>query len=172
MQLFMRRPNLDNLPELPPLPDGYSLREYHVGDEKPLANLLALTFEDAAWTSKKVRATFIDAPDVEKMLVIDYEGVPIATASARLLPDAYPNSGYVHYVAADPAHKGQRLGYIVTLAVLHEFRRLGCKDAVLETDDFRLPAIKTYLNLGFVPEHRHETHPQRWTDINHKLFRA
>jgi len=170
MQLFMRRPNLDDLPELPVLPGGYLLREYQEGDETPLADLLALTFEDASWTPEKVRSTFIDAPDVEKMMVIAYRGVPIATASARLLPKLYPNSGYVHYVAADPEHKGQRLGYIVTLAALHEFLGLGCQDAVLETDDFRSPAIKTYLHLGFAPEHRHETHPQRWAAIHQRLF--
>jgi mycothiol synthase len=171
-QLFMRRPNLDDLPEIPPLPPDYTLREYQPGDLEPLAALMQKAFEDPQWTPKKVRAALIDAPDVKQTFVIDYRGTPVATASARLLPEQYPGSGYVHFVAADPAHKGQRLGYIVTLAVLHEFVRLGCNDAVLETDDFRLPAIKTYQNLGFAPENRHESHPERWAETIARLLAA
>ncbi|HZP80664.1 MAG TPA: GNAT family N-acetyltransferase [Chthonomonadaceae bacterium] len=171
-QLFMRRPNLDDLPEIPPLPPGYTLREYQPGDLEPLAALMQKAFEDPQWTPEKVRKTLIDAPDVKKTFIIDYQGKPVATASARLLPEQYPGSGYVHFVAADPEHKGQRLGYIVSLAVLHEFVRLGCQDAVLETDDFRLPAIKTYQNLGFEPEHRHESHPERWAETLARLLAA
>ena len=85
------------------------------------------------------------------------------------LPDAYPDSGYLHWVGASPDYAGKRLGYAVTLAVLEEFVRLGCKDAVLETDDARLPAIRTYLNLGFLPTHRHETHAERWSAIEQNL---
>ncbi len=171
-QLLMRRPNLDALPEIPPLPPGYVLREYQPGDLEPLAALMRIAFEDPQWTPEKLREALIDAPDVKKTFVIVYEGVPVATASARLLPDRFPGSGYVHWVAADPAHKGQRLGYIVTLAVLHEFVRLGCRDAVLETDDNRLAAIKTYQNLGFVPENTHESHPERWAEIIARLLAA
>ncbi|HZO90601.1 MAG TPA: GNAT family N-acetyltransferase [Chthonomonadaceae bacterium] len=171
-QLLMRRPNLDDLPPIPPLPPGYTLREYQPGDLEGLAALMRKAFEDPQWTPEKVRQALINAPDVVKTFVIDYQGIPVATASARLLPDQYPGSGYVHWVAADPDHRGQRLGYAVTLAVLHEFVRRGCKDAVLETDDHRLAAIKTYQNLGFVPEHRHESHPERWAEIIARLLAA
>lgn len=169
MQLFMRRPNLDDLPAIPHLPDGYTLRERREGDDEALAALLALTFEDANWSAERVRQEFVDSSHVQKMFVIDYNGVPVATASAALRPEAYPDSGYVHYVAAHPEHGGKRLGYIASLAVLHEFVRLGCRDAVLETDDFRLPAVRTYLNLGFIPETRHESHPARWAAVEANL---
>jgi mycothiol synthase len=53
----------------------------------------------------------------------------------------------------------------VSLAALHEFVRLSCADAVLETDDFRVPAIKVYLSLGFRPEYRHATHEPRWAAL-------
>jgi mycothiol synthase len=164
-QLFMRRPNLDNLPDLPALPEGCALRDLREDDLESLAALMRLAFEDESWTAEKARKTFLEDKTVQRTFLIDYQGVPIATASARLLPEQFPGSGYVHWVAADPAHKGKRLGYIITLATLHEFVRMGCKDAVLETDDHRKPAIITYHRLGFVPEHRHETHPQRWQII-------
>jgi mycothiol synthase len=106
-----------------------------------------------------------------KTIVRDRERRPASSPRprARLLPDAYPGSGYVHWVGADPAHRGKRLGYLASLATLHEFVRLGCKDAVLETDDFRLPAIKVYFKLGFAPEYRHATHAPRWLRLAPQL---
>jgi mycothiol synthase len=75
----------------------------------------------------------------------------------------------VHYVAAAPDHAGKKLGYLASLATLYEFVRLKCKMAVLDTDDYRLPAIKTYLNLGFMPYHRDDTHEARWTAVDAAL---
>ena len=40
---------------------------------------------------------------------------------------------------------------------------------MLDTDDFRLPAIKNYLNLGFVPVYAGESHLLRWQSIFKKL---
>jgi mycothiol synthase len=58
---------------------------------------------------------------------------------------------------------------MASLATLHAFRKLRCKDAVLHTDDFRLPAIKVYLELGFCPEYAHATHAPRWSRLSSSL---
>jgi len=171
-QLLMRRPNLDALPPIPPLPQGYTLRTYQAGDLEPLAELMHGAFDDPEWTSEKVREALVEAPDVKTIYIIDYQGKPVATASVRLIPDRFPGSGYVHWVAVAPDHRGNKLGYIVSLATLHEFARLGCKDAVLETDDQRLPAIKTYQSLGFKAVHVHESHLLRWAQIAEMLAAA
>jgi mycothiol synthase len=107
--------------------------------------------------------------DVKKTFVIESDGEIVATASARLLPEAYPGAGYVHYVAASPHHAGKKLGYLVSLATLHEFVQMNCQSAVLDTDDFRLPAVKTYLNLGFAPHHSDDSHAQRWATVDASL---
>ena len=171
-QLLMRRHNLEGLPPMTELPAGYTLREYREGDEDPLANVLRAAFADENWTPAQFRAKLVDAPDVTKTFVITEGARPVATTSVRLLPDRFPGSGYVHWVAVDPAFQGQRLGYILVLAALHEFARMGCKDAVLETDDNRLAAIKTYQNLGFQPEHRDPPHMDRWAKVAADLLAA
>ena len=171
-QLLMRRPRLDDLPPIPPLPPGFTLRTFEPQDLEPLAALLQRAFEDPNWTPEKVRQTLVDAPDVMKIYVIDHEGRPVATASARLVPDRFPGSGYLHWVGVDPEYRGQRLGAIVSLAVLHEFARMGCQDAVLETDDHRLAAIKIYQEMGFEPVHTDESHILRWAKIASDLLAA
>jgi len=171
-QLLMRRHNLSDLPPIPELPPGYELREYREGDLPGLAMLLKSAFTDKGWSEDQVRQKLVDAPDVKKTYVIADGDNIIATTSARVLPERFPGSGYVHWVAVHPDRQGQRLGYAITLAVLHEFARMGLKDAVLETDDNRLAAIKTYQNLGFEPEHRNKLHIDRWAKVAADLLAA
>ncbi|HOQ30035.1 MAG TPA: GNAT family N-acetyltransferase, partial [Armatimonadota bacterium] len=64
-----------------------------------------------------------------------------------------------------PAHQGHRLAFHVCLAVLRYMRDRGFQETYLLTDDFRLPAIKTYLRLGFEPEIADPSHPARWQRI-------
>ena len=41
--------------------------------------------------------------------------------------------------------------------------------AQLKTDDFRLPAIKTYLNIGFKPDLSTDDYKERWEKIYENL---
>ncbi len=123
------------------------------------------------WTEARARRNLTEAPDVEAVYVVANSDGLVATASARKAPGGPPNEGYLHWVGADPAHRGRGLGRLVSLRVLHHFRDGGCTTAVLETDDPRLPAIRTYLALGFVPEDIHTTHPERWTAVFEQLGR-
>lgn len=170
-QLLMRRPDLTGLPVLPKLSD-LALRPARPGDEETLAALLRTAFDDDGWTAASVRPKLLDAADVNATYVITDRDIVVATASARLLPEAFPGAGYVHMVAARSDYAGRRLGYTVSLAVLLEFVLLGCQEAVLETDDPRLPAIKTYFRLGFLPVLRDESHRARWAAVESALQNA
>ncbi len=88
--LFMRRLNLDDLPPLPDLPPGFVLREYRDSDMDALSALMRQAFTDEQWTSERLRRILIDAPDVKKVFIVDFGGKPVASASARVLPEDYP----------------------------------------------------------------------------------
>lgn len=169
-RLCMRRPWLDDLPEAPSLPAGATLRAYQPADCHALAALLTRAFGET-WDEARVLRDLAEASDVERVYVVAQgEGV-LATASARMVPERYPGSGYVHWVAADPAVQGRGLGTLVTLRVLQHFRMAGLKDAVLETNDFRLAAIRSYLRLGFVPEYEEAEDRLRWARVLPRLMR-
>ncbi len=158
----MRRPDLDNLPEIV-LPEGYELRPFQPGDGPSASATLSLAFEDE-WTEERVLRDLAENACVRTMFVVVTDGQVVSTASAAEM-ESHPGSGYVHFVGTHPEHTGKRLGYMATLATLHEFRRLGYPDAVLNTDDHRLPAIRTYMNLGFNMEATDPTHFMRWLTI-------
>jgi mycothiol synthase len=166
----MRLPELSDLPPAPPYESCYALRAAVPADHGQLAELLSEAFGDR-WDAKRVAAEFSPGNGVEATyLVVSPAGVA-ATAAARRLPDRYPEAGYLHYVGARPSERGRRLGEVVTRRVLVHFADSGLSQTVLETDDFRLPAVRTYLRLGFVPEPRAAGDAVRWSKVLRNLTR-
>ena len=87
-------------------------------------------------------------PDGLFLVTHEDTGAPAATAAAMRLSDA---EGELGWVVSDPDHRGRRLGRWVCAAVVKRFLECGNCSISLRTDDFRLPAIRVYLELGFVP---------------------
>ncbi len=167
--ILMRRPDLDELPELE-LPANFSIRLALPDEVGALASLLTRAFE-VTWDEDLVRRRLTEAPDVEAVYVVVRDGALVATASARVVPEEYPGSGYLHWVGADPDYQGKGLGRIAVLRVLIHFREAGLRDAVLETQERRLAPLRTYLRLGFAPEYREADDQLRWSRVFPRLVR-
>ncbi|MDP9350535.1 MAG: hypothetical protein M3P51_03195 [Chloroflexota bacterium] len=62
---------------------------------------------------------------------------------------------------------------LLLIRLLGEFPERGCKDAVLETEGFRIPAIRTYLRFSFTPVYEvgGEDHRERWSAIFQQALR-
>ena len=169
-QLRMVRPNLKDLPALE-LPTGYSMRTYRKGDEEHWARIISDSFggreRTAQDTENEITGRDVFVPD--GFYFVTYRDVPVGTACAWRQSVDEEDVGYVHMVGVVAEHTGHKLGKWVSLAVLSYFRDNGFKCSMLDTDDFRIPAIKTYLNLGFIPVYVEEGQPERWSDIFEKL---
>jgi mycothiol synthase len=168
-RLFMRR-DLGDLPEPPHLPEGFTVRRVLPTETGALAALLSRSFE-FEWDERRARNDLVEALDVEATYVVVHGDRLVATASARLLPDLYPGSGYLHWVGADREYQGRGLGALISLRVLRHFRESGLREAVLETHNYRLPALRSYLKLGFVPEARDAAERARWSRLLPRLVR-
>ena len=170
-QLCMRRSTLDDLPEIV-LPDGYSLRASQEGDGGHWARIVRESFEDASFDESRFKREMQGHPaylSERIFFVCAADGTPCATASAYRSEAFGEDVGYLHMVGVCPAHTGRKIGFAVSLAALCRFRFEGLSTAVLQTDDFRTPAIKTYFRLGFSPFINHDSHPSRWTAVRAKL---
>ena len=166
-QLRMYRPHMRDIPASPPLPAGYELRPCEgEEDERALADALTGSFGED-WPVSRVRSSLTEASDVLAVYGVAWQGAPVATASSRYDPDKFPNCGYVHWVGTHPDHARRGLGMALMVRLLHDFQERGYRDAVLETDDFRLPAIRSYLRCGFLPvyEVNGDDQRDRWSAI-------
>ena len=99
--------------------------------------------------------------------IVADDGRSAATASCWATEDHDRRD--VHMVGTHPNFGGKKLGYLVSLAVMHQAVREGCTYMTLLTDDCRHGALKTYLRLGFQPFVSHESHPERWRKVLDRL---
>lgn len=166
-QLIMYRDTLEDLPANS-LPDGYSLSHYS-GDEDASAwnRIIAESFQWQVDFHEFMEKDNAYKP--ERVWFIRHGENPVATASSWFRPQWGDNAGYLHMVGLLPGYAGKSLGLQVSLAALHQMKKEGRQSVFLETDDFRLPAIKTYLRLGFAPRFTHESHSERWNAIMAQL---
>ena len=150
--ISLLRPHLRSVPPVGVLEPPYTLRPLAHADEPGLARLLSLIFEER-WDEAKVQTELTRAEGVRAVYGIFGDEALVATASSQTRSDRDPEAGFVHWVAAHPEHRGKGLAAALLNRVLKDFRERGDRRARLETQPERLPAIRTYLRFGFVPEY-------------------
>jgi mycothiol synthase len=165
-QLVMFKESLENLVPVS-VPEGFTVRHFREGDGKHWENIIRASFNYDCNFEKEIAQNENFKP--EKVWFVCDGDKPVATATAWYNGNWDKSVGYLHMVGMLPEYAGKSLGLKVSLAVLHEMQREGRSSAVLNTDDFRLPAIKTYFRLGFKSQCTHESHEGRWKLIREKL---
>ena len=78
----------------------------------------------------------------------DSDSTIAATACCWTTPSHAQEMGELGWVASVADHRGNGLGNIVTIAVLHRLAAMGKTSARLNTDDWRVPAIKVRFLRG------------------------
>jgi len=163
-QLIMRRNGFDNLPDVD-VPAGFTLRCFQDGDEAAWDYMVGDMCLEGF--DKAIRSNRFFKPERVKMIC--YEGKPVATATAWGDEDGDESLSMLHMVAADPEFRGKGLGFCAVNAAMRHMKAEGKAATYLTTDDFRIPAIKIYLKLGYVPDMAREGHAERWKELYSKL---
>lgn len=144
------------------LPADYALRQYTPADcaaHRALMEKVQLgTWDDTSY--ERVLPTIL--PDGFFLV----EHLPSCAVVATTTAHKHRELGWV---AADPAHAGKGLGRAVVAAALARLLHESPDGVYLSTDDYRLPAIKTYLDVGFVPDMSVLAARGRWRDVNRRL---
>ncbi len=169
-QLHMRH-DLRGLPDLA-IPAGYALRALTHDDLAAWADLLDRNGELGEWSAERARPFFSEGSrmPLEGSCFVTWGSEPVATAQLHQHPDGpYAPTPELGWVAVDPAHRGRGLGYVACLAVLRYAASKGYEEVFLLTDDHRLPAIRTYLRLGFRPWMYDATAGGRWAVVLEEL---
>lgn len=153
------------------LPTGYALRSATQHDV-PAFLALTGTVELARWDDDSLRDCLDSlVPDGWHVAVHQPTGDLVATGMAQRkpIPDLYPDGYEVGWIAAHPRHSGHGLGRAVTAAATDRLVASGATTIYLQTDDHRLPAVKTYLALGFVPHLYQADMAARWQRVCEQL---
>lgn len=132
-------------------PPGYRLQEGTQSGIPDFRALMALV-DLGTWGEANLIRTISDVlPRSWHVLIHKATGALVATGMGlrRPIPDLYPNGYEVDWIAAHPLRAGHGLGRVIVAATVVRLLELEGRCMYLQTDDFRLAALKTYLRLGF-----------------------
>lgn len=149
-------------------PDGYTLRTYRPGDA---AGFVAVNtaITGTPWTVEQFEENMLGQEGIRPegiFFAVDALGNIVGTTTGWVREGGI---GYLHMVSVDPGCRGKKLGELLIGAALDYMAKQGCPYVVLNTDDFRLPAIHLYLKLGFVPVLNGADMEDRWRAILKQL---
>jgi mycothiol synthase len=162
-QLRMRH-GLGSLPAARALGPEFCLRVAVVGDASGLATVLTAAFGEV-WDVERVFRELFNDSGVPVTFLVERDGAVVGTASYQVKEEPDPRAGWVHWVGVHPGARGFGLGEVLTHRVLREAVSRGASCVYLTTDDFRVPAIRVYVRLGFEADSWHESHAERWQSI-------
>ena len=170
-QLLMRRDRSTFMHT--PLPDGYSLFKFHRGgDERMSEEEYIRGWFDVCpkWTRPEFDHFYYDdrIPEDGYFLILDKDKNIVGHSNVQL-NEHKAGTATVHFVEVKETEKGKRLGYVATEQVLDYVDSHAIQTTYLTTDEFRIPAIKIYLKLGFRPVMWDADMRERWFPILKEL---
>jgi len=163
--VVMVRESLDTVPQYP-TPEGYRMRAFADGDGRtwvriqqdsdPYLTFTPSTFEQSFGhdlPALRRRGFFLVAPD----------GRDVGTITAWYDRTYHGRRwGLIHWVAILPEHRGKGLSRSMMTVAMNRLRTLRHRRAMLRTQSHRIPAIRTYLHFGFLPDRTVEDAERAW----------
>jgi mycothiol synthase len=168
-QLEMVRPSSLGIVDVPPVKEGYLLRQLRSGDEGPYDDLFHLAFADEGRLQETIERTLLGGFFVVEHLA-SHELVASCVAM-RCSSSPRHEAGQLGWLVTDPSHARMGLGTIVAASVTSRFVEEGYERPFLGTEDFRIAAISIYLNLGWRPDIYRDDMEHRWRSIYGRLGR-
>ncbi len=166
-QLYMVWPTASRrFPIDPATAEGYAIRTYQPGDERHFLELVALMDFDP-FDAQKLEYNLARILPQGWFFAVEQATLAVVGTAMCLhnYSGATPFGGDVGWLACHPAHTGNGLGYALSAYVTNRFHEAGYTRIQLSTEYHRLPAIKTYLKLGYLPVmYRPEMHAL-WAEV-------
>ena len=158
-------PQYDTIPELE-VPDGYEIRQLQAGEEKKYMAMRPMSgFSE--WTDEYM-ANYLKGPARRVMVMVDKSnGTFVQAASAEEFPEE--GTGQFGWLLSNPEYRGRGFGRIISIATMQALKEEGFRKFIILTDDFRVPALRIYLKLGWHPVFFAEDMEGRWNAIREKL---
>lgn len=166
---------INKMGKVPPyeIEEGFEIRMYQPGDEVIWTDIckhgLLEAHEGIECWEKYMLSLKPLTPERDTFFVYDSEGKAIATCTAFVQEG---NVALMHMLAAKPEARGHHLGWAMTTYSLNKLDKelpQGERMVRLKSDDWRLPAVLSYLRAGFQPVLFDVDMDTRWKAICQKL---
>jgi len=166
-QLEMVRPSAAPV-DVPPVPQGYALRQMTTADERQYDILFHLAFPDEGGFPEICQRT-LDGGFFVLVLLVSRALVASCVALRGSSSPRHKDAGQLGWLVTDPSHAGSGLGTIVSTAATNRLAAEGYTRPFLGTEDPRLAAIAIYLKLGWRPYIYRRDMVTRWRRIFSRL---
>jgi len=150
-------------------PAGYSMRSYQKGDEAGWCKccidgkLGVEEISERAFEEKMLNDKTVNPDNI--FFLISPANEIVGTVTYQYTNDE--TTGCIHMVGIEKSYRGKGLAVPLNLYAVQKMIDDGKKRIILTTDDWRIPAIKTYLRAGFTPVIRpgDTDMTNRWTAV-------
>ncbi len=166
-QLKMYRLPDAKLPKLT-LPEGYSISRFSSDADIPgwIACCMDGSLIDEANGEQSFEDTIRKMPGIvpeRDVFFLDHNGQHVATATTFIRTE--DGAGCLHMVGMRTEYRGKGLSKYITCAALENLEGKPIPFTRLLTDEFRLGAIKTYLDFDFLPVEYDVGMLERWEQV-------
>ena len=151
-----------------PVPEGFAVRKFRKGEEAVWIeiNKCGIFGPDTGmegWENMIVKRNGL-VPERDILFATLADDIPVATLTAFVRDDGF---GEIHMVSAKESVRGHGIGKALLAIGMKMLREAAPPPSItrLSTDDWRLPAIKGYLDAGFHPVNVSEDMPDRWRKV-------
>src|SRR5262249_55710560 len=152
-------------PGLVALRRGFHAHDYLAENEPAWLDLLNQSAEFGAWDATRLREEIVYHLLPGGAVLVSGRSEMVACAAVCDFPADAPLATLM-YVVVLPEYRGHGLGKYVTAAAINRAFMAGYSGITLRTDDHRIPAITTYLDLGLKPQIRAgTTDNERWDKV-------
>ena len=154
------------------LPEGYSF-DYFSGALGQIDEWLAICREgliEPGAGPELFKAAILDVRGIDPVKDLVFVRDPSGEAAATITFYTEPGGkGMLHMVCCREKYRGLGIGNAIVSYALAQLTGRGTMQIGLTTDDFRLPAIRAYLRMGFEPVVNSEEMQERWKNVLEKL---
>ncbi|MBP5631744.1 MAG: GNAT family N-acetyltransferase [Clostridia bacterium] len=154
------------------LPEGYSF-DYFSGALGQIDEWLAICREgliEPGAGPELFKAAILDVRGIDPVKDLVFVRAPSGEAAATITFYTEPGGkGMLHMVCCREKYRGLGIGNAIVSYALAQLTGRGTMQIGLTTDDFRLPAIRAYLRMGFEPVVNSEEMQERWKNVLDKL---
>lgn len=166
LSVGMHRPHMDQIARHD-LPPGYRFRSFRSGDSRLWWEIQEHANREFGGLSPNAFVTEFGGREDElparSWFVQDGAGREVASITAWWRQD-HPGQGLIHWVAVLPDQQGKGLGKAIMTKAMERLAE-EYATAYLSTSSARIPAIKVYLDFGFLPDMERDHAEEAWAEV-------